>query len=162
MLSADEVHATGALCYADAEALADLWNRAYPVMRAISTRYIAAYRKRIESEEWNVDPASHMAEFLRERTPPESTFRRKLKNAERVRQEIGQLDRATYKGCTRSPGGFSITGAYMLVRSVLGVSSLGTEGMADVYRLAASLAGAEEKLNAERIARHKEMAGGMA
>lgn len=155
MLTADAVHEGGPLDYARAKALADLWNLAYPVMRGIMTRYIESYRRQVESKAWDVDPASPMAEFLQQRTPPEDVFRRKLKTAETVRQEMGQLDRATHKACTRSPGGFSITSAYRIVRSVLNASSLSTENLAAVYRLAASLAEAEEAVNAERIAWHE-------
>lgn len=155
MLTAEDVYEGSPLRHAEAGALAELWNLAYPVMRDIMTRYIESYRRQIENEAWNVDPASSIAEYLRQHTPSEDVFRRKLRTAEKVRQELGQLDRATHRACTRSPGGFSVTSAYRIVRSVLNASSISTEKLAVVYRLAASLAEAEEVVTAERIAWHE-------
>jgi hypothetical protein len=127
-----------------------LWNAAYPVMRQITSGYVNSMRDYVEREGWVVDPDHPRADILSQYTVPEDKARRKLRFAEELRRELGQLDRGTHKGCTRSPGGFTITAAYSRVRSVVGLSSLGTEGMGSVYRLAAALAEAEETLNAMR------------
>lgn len=156
MLDADTVFETGDFSYADAEHLADLWNTAYPVMREISTRYIAGQRSAIERNAWDVDPKHPAADVLREMTPDEKTYRRKLKRAEELRLVLGQLDRGTHKLCTRSPGGFTVTGAYMAVRSLLNISSLSSPGLAFVYRLAAVLAEAEAGINIRRASQHRE------
>lgn len=154
MLTTDDVFETGPLPYAAAEHLADRWNTAYPVMRAVATRYIEATRQAIKDEVWKVDETTANAVVLRSLMATEPELRRKLKRTEDLRRELGRLDRAEYKGCTRSPGSFSITGAYMGVRSLLNISSLGTAGMSPVYLLAAALADAEDALNQARAARH--------
>lgn len=159
MLDADLVHETGHFSYADAEHLADLWNHAYPAMRKIATAYIEGMRAYIEREGWVVDPKHPQAEALRTYVLPEGRARRKLRHAEELRRDLGQLDRGTHKPCTRSPGCFSVTSAYMGVRNLIILSSLGSEGLADIYRLAAVLAEAEERLNAERAAWHREREG---
>lgn len=154
MLDADLVYETGHFnSYADAEHLADLWNLAYPAMRKIATGCIDGLRSYIEREGWIVDPGHPQAEALKAYATPEAKARRKLRHAEELRRDLGQLDRGTHKPCTRSSGCFSITSAYMAVRSLIGISSLSSEGLADIYRLAAVLAEAEEGLNAERAAR---------
>lgn len=156
MLTAEIVFDTGRFSYADAEHLADLWNRAYPAMRKVSTGYIEGMRKYIEREGWVIDPNHRYADVLQEQATPEKKARRKLRTAEELRRQLGQLDRGTHKLCTRSPGSFSVTGSYMAVRHLLGISSFSSEGLADVYRLAAVLAEAEEKLNVDRAAWHRE------
>jgi hypothetical protein len=156
MLDAELVHETGHFSYADAEHLADLWNRAYPVMRQIATLYIEGMRAYIEREGWVIDPAHRHAEVLQAYTTPEKKARRKLKLAEELRRDLGQLDRGTHKLCTRSPGGFTVTGAYMAVRNLLNISSLSSEGLASVFRLAAELAEAEERVNEARKKWHQE------
>jgi hypothetical protein len=152
MLTAELVHETGHFSYADAEHLADLWNRAYPVMRQIATLYIEGQRAYIEREGWVIDPAHPHAEVLQ----AEKKVRRKLKLAEELRRDLGQLDRGTHKMCTRSPGGFTVTGAYMAVRNLLNISSLSSEGLASVFRLAAELAEAEDRVNKARKKWHQE------
>lgn len=159
MLDADLVFDTGHFSYADAEHLADLWNTAYPAMREIATRYINGKKIAIEGRSWEVDPNHPQAEALRQLLPKEAELTRRMKRVETLRRELGQLDRGTHKPCTRSPGCFSVTAAYMAVRSLLSVSSLSSEGLAPVYRLAAELAEAEEKVNAERAVWHKETSG---
>lgn len=156
MLTAELVHETGHFSYADAEHLADLWNRAYPEMRKIVTGYIEGQRAYIEREGWVIDPSHPHAEVLQAYATPEKKVRRKLKLAEDLRRELGQLDRGTHKLCTRSPGGFTVTGAYMAVRNLIRISSLNSEGLAQIFLLAAGLTEAEERVNAMRIAWHKE------
>ncbi|MGH8966331.1 MAG: hypothetical protein ACRDXB_13525, partial [Actinomycetes bacterium] len=89
---------------------------------------------------------------------PEKKAHRKLKLAEDLRRDLGQLDRGTHKPCTRSPGCFSVTAAYMAVRNLISLSSLNSEGMASVYRLAAELAEAEERVNEARKEWHRKNA----
>lgn len=156
MLDADLVHETGHFSYADAEHLADLWNRAYPAMRQIITRYIESQREYIERRGWVIDPNHPHAEVLQERATPERKARYRLKLSEELRRDLGQLDRGTHKPCTRSPGCFSVTAAYMAVRSLISHSSLNSEGLADIYRLAAELAEAEERVNEARKKWHQE------
>lgn len=155
MLSAEMVHETGYFCYADAERLADNWNAAYPFMREIASRYIDSMRKRIDDQSWEVDPSHPAAEFLRQVTPSERQVRRKLKLAEDLRREMGQLDRGTHKLCTRSPGSFTVTGAYMAVRNLIRITSLNSPGLPKIYWLAAALAEAEERVCADRTARYE-------
>lgn len=156
MLTADMVHETGRFSYADAERLADNWNAAYPHMREISSNYITSMRQRIEDRSWEVDPTHPAAEFLRQSTPSEAGVRRKLKLAEDLRRDLGQLDRGTHKLCTRSPGSFTISGAYLAVRNLLRITSLNSPGLPKIYRLAAMLAEAEAELNKDRAAWHEE------
>ena len=158
MLDVELVHETGHFSYADAEHLADLWNRAYPAMRQISTGYIEGMRKYIEQEGWVIDPAHRHAEVLQAYATPEKKAHRKLKLAEDLRRDLGQLDRGTHKPCTRSPGCFSVTAAYMAVRNLISLSSLNSEGLASVYRLAAELAEAEERVNEARKEWHRKNA----
>lgn len=150
MVTAEMVHETGYFSYADAEHLADLWNRAYPAMRQIATGYVEGLRLSVERKSWEIDPKHPQAEVLRELATPENKVRRKLKLAEDLRRELGQVDRGTHKLCTRSPGHFTVTGANMTVRNLIRISSLSSEGLGEVFRLAAMLAEAEEKVNAER------------
>lgn len=156
MLTAELVHETGHFSHSDAEYLADLWNAAYSDMRKIATRYISGMREYIEQEGWVIDPAHPQAETLQAYTTPEKKARRKLRLAENLRRDLGQLDRGTHRPCTRSPGCFSVTAAYMAVRSLIGVSSLSSEGMPQIYRLAAELAEAEERVNEARKKWHQE------
>lgn len=164
MLNADMVHEAGRfsyadseylISYADAEHLADLWNAAYPSMREIASGSIAALRTSIKAKSWEVDPSHPQAEVLRKCVSSEQKLRRKLKLAEDLRRDLGQLDRGTHKLCTRSPGSFTVTGAYMAVRNLIRITSLNSGGLPAVFRLAAVLAEAEERLNADRAAWHE-------
>lgn len=156
MLDADMVHATGHFSYADAEHLADRWNQAYPVMRKIATSHIEGLRLSVEGRSWEVDPKHPQAEALRKFLPDEGKVRRKLKLAEDLRRELGQIDRGTHKLCTRSPGSFTVTGAYVAVRNLIRVSSLSSKGLSSVFQLAAVLAEAEERVNEARKEWHQE------
>ncbi|GAA3312105.1 hypothetical protein GCM10020295_83050 [Streptomyces cinereospinus] len=60
--------------------IADRWNAAYPAMRTILDTVIQAQRA---AQQPTVDVA----------------------RLERVRRELGQQDRGTFRACTRSPGG---------------------------------------------------------
>lgn len=158
MLTADMVYETGHFSYADAEYLADRWNQGYPAMRQIATGYIEGMRTYIEQEKWAIDPDHPHADVLQAYATPENKARRKLKLAEELRRDLGQLDRGTHKPCTRSPGCFSVTAAYMTVRGLIGLTSLNSEGMPSIYRLAADLAEAEERVNEARKQWHQKNA----
>lgn len=134
-----------------AATIAELWNAAYPTMRAIATARVAAYRQQIEGEVWRIDPNHPQAEAIAPRIPTEATTRRRLKNAEDLRRALHQLDNGTHRACTRSPGGFSLLAAYAATRSLLDATSLNDHGLAAIYRLAAALADASDE-------RHRELA----
>lgn len=155
-MDAEFVFETGRFSYADAERVSDLWIRAYPVMREITTTRIAGLRASIETRSWEIDPNHPHAEVLRQYASSEQKLRRRLKLTEDLRRILGQLDRGTHKLCTRSPGSWSVTGAYMAVRQLLNCTSLSQEGLGDVYRLAAVLADEEEQINRDRAARHRD------
>lgn len=95
--------------------IADCWNAVYPAMRGILDSVIKAQRR---TDRPTVD----------------------VVNLERVRRELGQLDRGTFKACTRSSGAFSVFDALSHVREVLNVTSLGAPGAGAIYRLAGELA----------------------
>lgn len=95
--------------------IADRWNGVYPAMRGILDTVIKAQRS---TDQPTVDVAQ----------------------LERVRRELGQLDRGTFKACTRSPGAFSVFDALCHVREVLKVTSLGHADAGAIYRLAGELA----------------------
>lgn len=59
---------------------------------------------------------------------------------ERVRRDLGQLDRGTYRPCTQSPPAWCPTSAFGLVRAVANVTSLGHPLAGANHRLAADLA----------------------
>lgn len=147
MLTAATVRAHGEIDDATATRIADLWNAAYPVMRAIATARIDSYRCQIRDEAWRIDPDHPHADVLRAYTPTEAQLRRRLKNAEALRLVLGQLHRGTHRACTRSPGGFSRHAAYSAVRALLDRTSSNDEGLSAVYRLAAELADAVDDLH---------------
>lgn len=145
------VRSHGRLDSTTADRIATHWNAAYPIMRALATNRINAYRRQVRDEAWKVDPSHPHAEAIQAFTPSEATVRRRLANLEALRRALGQLDRGTHRACTRSPGGFSVLSAYSAVRALLGATSVNDEGLAAVYQLAAVLAEAAEE-------RHRELA----
>ncbi|WP_405960772.1 hypothetical protein OG235_27800 [Streptomyces sp. NBC_00024] len=149
MLTAATARSHGRLDDTTATHIADLWNTAYPVMRALATARIDAYRRQISEQAWHIDPNHPHADVLRAYTPTEAQLQRRLKNAEALRLTLGQLDRGTHRACTRSPGGFSVLAAYSAVRALLKTTSLNDEGLSAVYRLAAALADAADDLHRE-------------
>lgn len=109
-----------------AQQIADQWNIAYPHMRAALTAVIGAHRYLAESA--TSDDAK-------------TTATRNMKDAERVRRELGQLDRGSLRMCTRdSVGGFSVIGALSVVRHAIDAFSWESPHLGDTYRLAAALA----------------------
>lgn len=156
MLAADTVYDSGRVSRATAAAIAEHWNDAYPIMREILTSYIDNMRASINREAWKVDPNHPYAEALRRSAPSEASLRRRLKGAEELRRELGQLDRGTHRACTRSSGGFSPASAYGIVRNLLSLTSLNDTDLAKVYRLAAVLAPVhDERLAALKAASWK-------
>lgn len=153
MLTAATARAHGRVDDATATRIVDLWNTAYPAMRAIATDRIDAYRRQIRDEAWRIDPDHPHADVLRAYTPTEAQLRRRLKNAEELRRVLGQLDRGTHRACTRSPGGFTVRAAYSAVRALLKVTGLNEQGLSAVYRLAAELADAADDLHRDLRAR---------
>ncbi|MBD0844207.1 hypothetical protein [Streptomyces sp. TRM68416] len=97
--------------------IANRWNAAYPAMGTILDTVIQAQRA---AQQPTVDVA----------------------RLERVRRELGQQDRGTFKACTRSPGGFSIIDAFSQVREVVNVTSIDHADAGAILRLCAELADA--------------------
>lgn len=139
--------------------ITDLWNAAYPTMRAIATSRITGCRGQIADRVWDIDPANPNAEILRAYTPTEAKLRRRLKNTETLRRTLHQLDNGTHRPCTQSPPAFSPLAAYSAVRAFLGTTGINDRGLADVYQLAAVLAEAAEERCRELAAEHKTQAG---
>ncbi|MEV5347141.1 hypothetical protein [Streptomyces achromogenes] len=154
MLTPATVRGYGRIDDATAASIADLWNAAYPTMRAVATDRVNAYRQQIKGEAWRIDPDHPRADILRPFLPTEASVRRRLKNAEALRRMLGQLDRGTYRACTRSPGGFSAFAAYNAVRALLQATTLNDRGLAAVYRLAAVLADTADERHRELAATH--------
>ena len=153
MLTPATVRGYGHIDDATAAAIAELWNAAYPTMRAIATHRINAYRQQIEDQAWHIKPNHPRADILRPFLPTEANIRRRLKNTEDLRRTLHQLDNGTHRACTRSPGSFSIHSAYAAVRSLLGATSLNDHQLAGAYRLAAALADASDERHRELAAR---------
>ncbi|MEU3433074.1 hypothetical protein [Streptomyces sp. NPDC006863] len=100
-----------------AQHIADRWNAVYPAMRTILDDVIRA-----------------------QRGAGRPTF--DVADLERVRREMGQQDRGTFKACTRSPGAFSVSHAFSQVRTVVSVTSIGHPDAGAILRLCAELADA--------------------
>jgi hypothetical protein len=120
-----------------------LWNAAYPTMRTILTASINGHRDRIRREGWTQDSLPK-ADWGSRRD-----LGAQLARLEGLRRGLGQLDRGTYRGCTRSPGGFSVIHAYRSVRNVLAATSINDHDLASVYELAAALARASDDWHRE-------------
>lgn len=138
--------AHGVLDDKSAQDLADQWNAAYPTMRRILNASINGLRARIEREEWTA------ARLRPEDHGSSRDLSAQLARMEGLRRGLGQLDRGTYRGCTRSPGGFSPTSAYWSVRHFLEVTTIGDRGLSPVYELAAHLAFIDDSFARQRAA----------
>ncbi|MGW9440610.1 hypothetical protein [Streptomyces sp. NPDC055607] len=126
MLTTESI-TTRFITQAQAQLIADQWNALYPTMRQILDAVIKARREAGR-------PAADIARL------------------ETVRRELGQLDRGTYKSCTRSPGAFSVRCALAHVHRVLTVASLGDPAKGPLYRLAADLADLNLKADTDAAA----------
>ncbi|MEU6965080.1 hypothetical protein [Streptomyces chrestomyceticus] len=126
MVTTDSVRA-GSRFISDeqAQSITDHWNPVYPAMRRTLETVIKAQQA--------VDPDRRTVDVARLKA---------------VRRGLGQLDRGTYKGCTRSPGAFSVYGALRHVDEVLAVTLSGTPEKGAIYRLASALADADVAINA--------------
>lgn len=112
-----------------AHRIAELWNTAYPHMRAALTAVIDGNRQYLaEADRWQLSDEAKAATAQR------------IRDTERVRRELGQLDRGALRTCSRSMGGFSVSGALILVTRAIDAFSVGSPHLGDAYRLAASLA----------------------
>ena len=100
--------------------IADLWNTAYPGMRATLTDEI----KRVEADDEHSDH-----------------WKGHTIRARNTRKRLAQLDNGTYRGCTRSPGGFDISGALTEVSMLVHMRAGNLAGTNDgnVFRLLAEL-----------------------
>ncbi|WP_406150751.1 hypothetical protein [Streptomyces anulatus] len=114
-LTVEKVVTNQNIDWASAERLIERWTAAYPAMRTILDTVIAAQRK---AQRPTVD----------------------LPRLERVRRELGQVDRGTYSVCARSAPFFSPTDAAWLVRDVIAVTYVAHPQASAIYRLAAELA----------------------
>jgi hypothetical protein len=139
------VRNTGQLDDTTAADIANLWNAAYPTMRTILTASINGLRDRIQREGWKQD------DLPKADRGSSRDLGAKVARLENLRRSLGQLDRGTYRGCTRSPGGFSAIHAYWAVRDVLAATSINDRNLAAVYELAAILSLASDT-------RHRELA----
>ncbi|MGC4891068.1 hypothetical protein [Micromonospora sp. DT227] len=119
-----------------AHTIAHHWNTAYPHMRAALTRWIEARRHQLTTANDADQAIAH----------------EEIKNRERLRREIGQLDRGTFRQCTRSPGCFSTSAALSLVPQVIDTACWYDPGLAHMYRLAAVLVDAINAKHADHQA----------
>ncbi|MDQ0943304.1 hypothetical protein [Streptomyces sp. V1I1] len=115
MLTTQTVRTNPHLTDDQAAHIVALWTAAYPAMRETLDTVIHAQRG---ADRRTVD----------------------IPRLERTRRALGQIDRGTYRPCTRSTPAFSPTSAYFLVRNVLNVTSLGSPHVGAIHRLAAELA----------------------
>ncbi|GGS47989.1 hypothetical protein [Streptomyces violaceus] len=142
------VRDTGQLDDTTAADIANRWNAAYPTMRTILTTSINSIRDRIQREGWN------LADLPKSDQGSSKDLGAKVARLEGLRRSLGQLDRGTYRGCTRSPGGFSPVSAYWAVRDVLAATSISDRNLAAVYELAAILSFVSDARQRELAARH--------
>ncbi|KOG73529.1 hypothetical protein ADK77_08335 [Streptomyces antibioticus] len=148
MTTVATVRDTGQLDDTTAADIATLWNAASPTMRTILTASINGLRDRIQREGWK------QADMPKSDWGSSRDLGARLARLEGLRRSLGQLDRGTYRGCTRSPGGFSVLHAYWSVRDVLAATSINDRGLAGVYELAAILSRASDSWHRDMAARH--------
>lgn len=119
---------------ATASYIADLWNTAYPSMRADLTEEIKRTTPFAEAGDDNSDFCK--GHILR---------------AKKARRELARLDNGTYKGCTRSPGGFSVSGALYAVSALVHMRAghLVRPNDGNVFRLLAELSDSTAARDAE-------------
>lgn len=119
---------------ATATYIADLWNTAYPGMRTTLTEEIKRVTPFAETGDEHSDH-----------------WKGHLLRAKKTRRELAQLDNGTYKGCTRSPGGFSVSGALCTVSALVHMRAgyLARPNDGNVYRLLAELSDSTAARHAE-------------
>lgn len=112
-----------------AEHIAAAWNTSYPHLRAALTAAINGHRQYLaEADRWKLSD-DKQADTIQH-----------IKDTERTRRELGQLDRAGLRMCARSGGGFSVVGALTLVQQAIDAFTWDSPHLGDAYRLAAALA----------------------
>lgn len=104
--------------------IADLWNAAYPDMRADLTQEI-----------------KHATPFAEADDKSSGHWKSHVERARNIRKGLAQLDNGTYRGCTRSPGGFDVSGALRVVGELIHMrrGHLAPPNDGNVYRLLAEL-----------------------
>jgi hypothetical protein len=119
--------------------IADLWNTAYPGMRADLTDEIKRTAPFAETGDENSDH-----------------WKGHLLRAKNTRKRLAQLDNGTFKGCTRSPGGFSVSGALSEVSALVHMRAghLARPNDGNVFRLLAELSDSTAARHAELEAEH--------
>lgn len=141
---------------AAAQYLADLWNTAYPHMRAHLTDVIEGCRVSLDPQR-RAERAERLG--LRRNIEPDQQSldrcARELRHYEAVRRELGQLDRGAHRGCGRMTPSFRLSSANENVRYTLAVLPIDSPHAGDIYRLAAELC---DQTNAWRAAIKAEIA----
>lgn len=111
-----------------AHRIVEAWNIAYPHMRAALTAVIEGHRRFLdEADQWRLTDER------------KAGLTRGIKDHERWRRELGQLDRGALRMCG-AVGGFSVPGALSLVTRAIAAFSWDSPHLGDAYRLAAVLA----------------------
>lgn len=109
--------------------IAAAWNTSYPHLRAALTAVVNNNRQYLaDAERWELSEDKRADTIQR------------IKDTERTRRELGQLDRAGLRMCARSGGGFSVVGALTLVQQAIGAFPWDSPHLGDAFRLAAALA----------------------
>ena len=126
-----------------ASRIADLWNTAYPGMRADLTAEIK-----------RVTPLAETADDA------DGRWKGHILRAKKVRKELAQLDNGTYRGCTRSPGGFSTYGALTAASDLMNMRAgrLTGPNAGNVFRLLAELADTTAARDAQLASQFPEFA----
>ncbi|MEV8476196.1 hypothetical protein [Streptomyces sp. NPDC051173] len=130
MLTMETVRTNRHLDEDQAARVVELWNAAYPGMREILDTVIRVWREAGDD---------------------------RVERLERVRRELGQMDRGTYQDCKRSAPVFIPSHSRGHLLAVLNVTSIGNPHAGAIHRLAAELAdltvARHERLRAETAAR---------
>ncbi|WBC13448.1 hypothetical protein O7600_20170 [Micromonospora sp. WMMA1998] len=111
-----------------ARRIAEAWNLVYPHMRAALTGVIDGNRRFLAE-----------ADRFKLTNERKAALAQAIKDNERWRRELGQLDRSTLPACSGS-GGFSVSTALALVTPAIAAFSWDSPHLGDAFRLAAALA----------------------
>lgn len=141
MITTGTVRSVGQIDDTTAARISELWNLAYPDLREALTNVISNRRDHLRKAE-QAEPLSQEAK---------SSAAQYIKRMEETRRALGQLDRGTYRGCTRSPGAFTANSALSAVSRALKAVPFGSPHAGNAYRLAGELADAVAAQNAKRM-----------